>query len=147
MTIGGRIRDARKAAGLTQRELAQKLGVRNTTVSKWESGAVRQIPTERLMALAGALGETPSGLLGWDMAKSRMESAGVTVNDLSEELGLPRRSMEKAVRNGLAGADEIVSAANALAAISEDETRLLALWRRASADDQAIIRLTLKKYE
>jgi hypothetical protein len=99
------------------------------------------------MALAGALGETPSGLLGWDMAKSRMESAGVTVNDLSEELGLPRRSMEKAVRNGLAGADEIVSAANALAAISEDETRLLALWRRASADDQAIIRLTLKKYE
>ena len=43
MTVffGEKIRSARKAAGLTQRALAEKLGVANTSVSNWEKDLSR----------------------------------------------------------------------------------------------------------
>jgi len=48
------MRDARTECGLTQGQLADRLGVRQGDVSRWESGAVR--PThERLRALVAAL--------------------------------------------------------------------------------------------
>jgi Predicted transcriptional regulators len=103
MTIGERIRDARKAAGLTQQELAEKVGIRNTSVSKWESGAVKQIPTERLMVLAEALGKTPSELLGWDDAKERMAVTGVTMDELAAEMNLAAADIRHILSGGGGG--------------------------------------------
>lgn len=39
MTTGERIRNARKKAGLTQRELAEKLKISEQGISQWETGA------------------------------------------------------------------------------------------------------------
>ena len=39
--FGETIRNARKALGLTQRQLAETLGVANTSVSNWEKGLSR----------------------------------------------------------------------------------------------------------
>ena len=39
--FGEIIRNARKALGLTQRQLAERLGVSNTSVSNWEKGLSR----------------------------------------------------------------------------------------------------------
>lgn len=36
--IGNRIRERRKALGLSQKQLAKKVGLNYTTVSKWEMG-------------------------------------------------------------------------------------------------------------
>ena len=53
---------ARLIAGLTQGELANKLGVSTVTVSKWEQGL--SIPTvKRLKDVADALGTTVGKLL------------------------------------------------------------------------------------
>jgi len=38
MYIGQRVRSARKAAGLTQKELAEKVGIRQSTISELEKG-------------------------------------------------------------------------------------------------------------
>lgn len=35
--LGNRIKDYRKSIGLSQVELAEKIGVRNTTISSWET--------------------------------------------------------------------------------------------------------------
>lgn len=51
----GELREARRRAGLTQSELADRLGVRLWIVDQWESGT-RQIPTNRFEDLAEALG-------------------------------------------------------------------------------------------
>ncbi len=61
MTTGELIKAARKKAGMTQAELAQKLGISYVGVSQWERG-LRNPKIETLNRIAAALGledETP----------------------------------------------------------------------------------------
>ena len=58
---------ARREAGLSQRELADRLAVRLWTVDQWETGAKRISPDE-LPAIAAALGVTAERLLGREEA-------------------------------------------------------------------------------
>jgi len=59
--IGAVVRRARASAGLTQRELAQRVGVHQSEVARWESGQ-RSIALRMAIPLAGALGLTVSAL-------------------------------------------------------------------------------------
>lgn len=52
MTIGDKIKSLRKALGLTQTELGEKLGVKTNAVSKWECGRVEDIPMSKVRAMA-----------------------------------------------------------------------------------------------
>ncbi|WP_461114290.1 helix-turn-helix domain-containing protein [Spirosoma jeollabukense] len=52
--IGQQIREARKAKGLTQKELAVKLGVGETTVSHYEAGK-QNLTIETLAKIATVL--------------------------------------------------------------------------------------------
>lgn len=62
MTLGESIYYYRKRAGLSQEELAQKVGVSRQAVSRWELGEASP-ETGKLMALAKALGITADRLL------------------------------------------------------------------------------------
>lgn len=59
---GGRIAELRKARGLTQEQLAERLGVDKTTVSKFET-AGNDIRLSTLYRLAEALDVEPGALL------------------------------------------------------------------------------------
>ena len=60
--IGGFIRDKRKEQNLTQMQLAEKLGITDRAVSKWETG--RSLPDAAIMPeLCGLLGITVNDLL------------------------------------------------------------------------------------
>lgn len=60
--IGQFIAEKRKAAGLTQMQLAEKLGITDRAVSKWETG--KSLPDASLMLeLCGLLGITVNDLL------------------------------------------------------------------------------------
>ncbi len=62
MTIGEKIREARKQAGLTQEQLAEKLSVSRPAVAKWETD--KGIPdVENLKALAALLNVSVDYLL------------------------------------------------------------------------------------
>ena len=61
MSIGEQIRTIRKQKGLTQEQLAEKLGIPASTIRKYESGKV-QPKTERLFDIASKLGVHPSQL-------------------------------------------------------------------------------------
>ncbi|MBI1386224.1 MAG: helix-turn-helix domain-containing protein [Rhizobiales bacterium] len=61
-TLGGRIERARLASGLSQAQVARRLGVRSATMSAWESD--RSEPrANRLVMLAGLLGVSPVWLI------------------------------------------------------------------------------------
>lgn len=59
MTIGDRIKYYRKMAGLTQEELALKIGTQKQAINKYETGKVTNIPIERFQKMAEVLGVSP----------------------------------------------------------------------------------------
>lgn len=62
-TLGRRVQEARKAAGLSQESLGERLGVSRQAVSKWESDA--SVPDlENLIAMSRIFGVTIGALLG-----------------------------------------------------------------------------------
>ena len=57
--IGNNIKAARKAKGLTQKELAKLLHCSHTTVSKYEQGEIENMPRPRMNLLADILDISP----------------------------------------------------------------------------------------
>ena len=58
------IRNMRKSAGLTQAELAERMGVNLSTIGNWER-LVTCPDAEQIWNCAVALGCTPNDILGW----------------------------------------------------------------------------------
>ena len=66
-TLGRRIQEARKAAGLSQESLGERLGVSRQAVSKWEADT--SVPElENLIAMSRIFGVTIGALLGVEPA-------------------------------------------------------------------------------
>ena len=61
-TLGKRIMALRKAAGMTQEQVAERLGVSPQAVSKWETGTADP-STSNLLALAKLFGVSAEELL------------------------------------------------------------------------------------
>lgn len=62
MTIGNNVRLLRKRSGLSQAELAQKVGVWQTQISQIESGAANP-SLDLLQRIAQTLGVTPGAIM------------------------------------------------------------------------------------
>lgn len=62
-----KIRDIRLQKGMTQQELADKLGVKQCTVSDYETGQV-DLTLPKLVRIADALGVTIYDLIGQETA-------------------------------------------------------------------------------
>lgn len=69
MTIGEKIRQARLKSGLTLEELGKACGIGRATMYKYETGAVTNIPMNRLTAIADKLGVSAGWLAGWQADK------------------------------------------------------------------------------
>ena len=64
--VGKNIAAARRRAGITQEELASRVGYKTkSAINKIELG-VRDLPQKKIAAFADALGVTPGHLMGWD---------------------------------------------------------------------------------
>lgn len=95
-TIGSYIAQKRRAKNLTQEQLAEKLGVSNRTISKWENG--KCMPDYSIIQkLCDALGVTlPELMDGEDAADS-----SVRVYDDAQILDLLRRTQELERQKGV----------------------------------------------
>lgn len=59
------IKSKRIELGMTMKELAQKVGVSEGTISRWESGEIANMRRNVIVSLAKALNTTPAVLMGW----------------------------------------------------------------------------------
>ena len=64
--MSNRLKEIRKAKGLTLEMLAEKLGTSKQTIHRYENGVIANIPTDKIKMLAQSLDVTPSALMGWD---------------------------------------------------------------------------------
>ena len=62
------IKEKRLEHNLTMKELAQKVGVSEGTVSRWESGEIANMRRGAMVALSKVLDIRPEVLMGWDKA-------------------------------------------------------------------------------
>ena len=64
--IGNKIKELRTQLGLTQEELAAKVGYKTkSAINKIELG-INDLPQKKIVAFAEALETTPATLMGWD---------------------------------------------------------------------------------
>ncbi|MFW6077849.1 MAG: helix-turn-helix domain-containing protein [Hyphomicrobiales bacterium] len=83
-TLAERLVKAREATGFTTAQLAQRLGVRTSTLASWEAGKAEP-RTNRLMMLAGLLSVSPTWLL-CGRGTAPHESSGPDVDSLKTSL-------------------------------------------------------------
>lgn len=83
MTLGEKIKSARKAKGLTQRQLADMVSAKHNSVSDWESNKSKP-DMDTVELLCGALDLTPTYLVG---SKSDDEYADI-IGKIMNEPGL-----------------------------------------------------------
>lgn len=56
----------RQELGLTQKEVADRVGVTEATVSRWESGDIKNMRRDRIAALARVIDVPPAVLMDWE---------------------------------------------------------------------------------
>ena len=66
MEIRHILRNRRNELGLTMQEVARAVGVREATVSRWESGNIANMGRDRIASLAKVLQVNPSVIMGWE---------------------------------------------------------------------------------
>lgn len=66
MNVKDIIRENRLALGLTMKEVADKVGVSEATISRWESGEIANMRRGAIFSLAQALNISPNKIMGWD---------------------------------------------------------------------------------
>jgi transcriptional regulator with XRE-family HTH domain len=92
--VGARLRTARRGAGMTQRQLAEQLGVESITVSRWERG-VTTPSLPRLRRIAELTETTVSDLVRTPDAQT---THGAELAALREELAETREIVDRIAR-------------------------------------------------
>ena len=148
MTTGERIKYARTAAGLTQKELADKIGVKFAAIHKYESGRVVNLKDETIRALSEALNVKPSWLRCMDddyvsdmkeLLESMKEALDGIEGEEREEQEAQIEFMkdtiaDNLIMNNLQFAGEIQG--NRIARLSADEQHFLQEFRKLSSEAQ-----------
>ena len=70
MKVNEIIRARRKELGLTLKQVADKLGVSESLISRYESNDVKNMGIDKLIPLAKILKTTPAYLMGWEEDKT-----------------------------------------------------------------------------
>ena len=66
MNVGELIKTKRQALGITQKQIAEYVGVSEGTVSRWESGNIGNMRRDRIAKLAEILHVSPTAIMGVD---------------------------------------------------------------------------------
>ena len=88
MNMGDRIKEMRKLRGFTQEELAQKLGLKDSAIAKYENGRVENIKRSVISEMAKVLECSPVYLLCLDdeVSSSDSVSSDFVLSDLEKKI-------------------------------------------------------------
>ena len=70
--------------GLTQKEVADRCGVTEATVSRWESGDIKNMRRDKIALLAHVLDVSPSVLMDWEEFDAEMMERKKLARDLCD---------------------------------------------------------------
>ena len=76
------LRQKRLEAGFTLEELAKQIGTSKQTVQRYETGAIANVPPEKIELLALALDTTPAILMGWETKSVPKEKYDLSLDNI-----------------------------------------------------------------
>lgn len=85
--VGERIKNLRTAHGMTQEELGKRVGLKKSTINKYELDKIA-IPSAKVEALAEVLNVSPVYLMGWEEDQEYTSNKALLkaeIDDMSEE--------------------------------------------------------------
>jgi transcriptional regulator with XRE-family HTH domain len=95
-----RIRNRRLELGLSYQDLADKTGMSKSTLQRYETGFIKNIPLSKVEALAKALRVTPEYLMGWEEKAESPVMDDETLQMMSEAFSRPEmRALFSVSRN------------------------------------------------
>ncbi len=77
MEIKDILSQRRKELNMTMKQVADKVGVSEGTISRWESGKIADMRRDKIMAYAQALNISPAIIMGWDNVDSSSTSESI----------------------------------------------------------------------
>lgn len=105
MGTGENIKRRRHELDMTLEDVASQMGISRQTLSRYETGVICNIPSDRIEKLAQILKTTPAYLMGWDeMYNGDMDRANATyhyIHDTMPEEARRRKEMMDNAPNGL----------------------------------------------
>lgn len=69
MSIGQNIKARRRHLDMTLEDVAKEVGLSRQTLSRYETGVIGNIPSDKIEALAKVLRTTPAHLMGWEESR------------------------------------------------------------------------------
>ena len=66
MEVKDILKNRRLELHMTMKELADKVGVSEGTISRWESGDIENMRRDKISVLASALQMSPAVIMGWE---------------------------------------------------------------------------------
>lgn len=133
------LKNRREELELTQKEVADYVGVSEATISRWESGEIKNLKRNRIASLAKVLNLPPSLIVG-DIDSELIELEKNTSSVATTE-GMKR--YEKYAKLDL---DEIVLGGGNVVVCSQEEEEILNLYRKADPHDKETVRQVLSRY-
>ena len=90
-----RIKKRRLELGYSFQDLADKTNMSKSTLQRYETGTIKNLPLDKLDVLASALQTTPSYLMGWNEVKEEPKKKGIKIPVLSRvAAGIPIEMIE-----------------------------------------------------
>ena len=105
------IRRVRKAAHVTQEELAKRIGVNRALISKYETGIIEP-SVSQLQKIASALGVPMMELLDLEEGAERIKRDENLIRKLSYEFDIPKRNLQEDGRQTKAVIQRLTLCAN-----------------------------------
>lgn len=79
--IMNRIQSKRIELKLSYQDLANKTGLSKSTLQRYETGSIRNIPLDKLEILANALEVSPMWIIGYDIPIEKANSTNINLDD------------------------------------------------------------------
>ncbi len=105
MTVNQKIRIVRKEKNITTTVLAEKLGISQSTVVRYENGSVKYIPLDLLNKMADIFGCSVNDLIDGDFRYSQKKSRTLTkhLSEDEQNLLLKYRELSSKEKNAVIG--------------------------------------------
>lgn len=68
-TKGSRIKEAREKIGMSQTDMADRIGVSKQTLYKYENDIITNIPSDKIEEISALTGVSPAYIMGWETSQ------------------------------------------------------------------------------